>query len=38
VLEIDHGAARPYLGTYDEYVAASGHEAPGMRAVGPTQV
>ena len=32
VLELEAGAApRVYLGGYREYVAASGHEAPGMR-------
>jgi ATPase subunit of ABC transporter with duplicated ATPase domains len=34
VLELDAGGAGPkvYPGSYTEYVAASGHEAPGMRA------
>ena len=31
VLELDAGEARLYGGGYGEYVAASGHEAPGMR-------
>jgi ATPase subunit of ABC transporter with duplicated ATPase domains len=31
VLELDGSAPRVYPGGYDEYVAASGHEAPGMR-------
>jgi len=32
VLELDGGEARLYGGGYAEYVAASGHEAPGMRS------
>ena len=32
VLELEAGDPRVYGGGYDEYVAASGHEAPGMRA------
>jgi ATPase subunit of ABC transporter with duplicated ATPase domains len=32
VLELTPGAARSYGGGYLEYVAASGHEAPGMRS------
>jgi ATPase subunit of ABC transporter with duplicated ATPase domains len=32
VLELDAAGPRVYAGGYDEYVAASGHEAPGMRA------
>jgi ATPase subunit of ABC transporter with duplicated ATPase domains len=32
VLELDGGEARVYGGGYAEYVAASGHEAPGMRS------
>ena len=32
VLELDAGEARLYGGGYGEYVVASGHEAPGMRA------
>jgi ATPase subunit of ABC transporter with duplicated ATPase domains len=32
VLELEPGGPRVYAGGYDEYVAASGHEAPGMRA------
>jgi len=32
VLELDGGEARVYGGGYGEYVVASGHEAPGMRA------
>jgi ATPase subunit of ABC transporter with duplicated ATPase domains len=32
VLELDAGEARLYGGGYAEYVAASGHEAPGMRS------
>jgi ATPase subunit of ABC transporter with duplicated ATPase domains len=31
VLELDAGDVRIYAGGYAEYVAASGHEAPGMR-------
>ena len=33
VLELSPGQARAYPGTYDEYVAATGREAPGMRVV-----
>jgi ATPase subunit of ABC transporter with duplicated ATPase domains len=32
VLELGEGAPHVYPGGYAEYVAASGHEAPGMRA------
>jgi ATPase subunit of ABC transporter with duplicated ATPase domains len=32
ILEISKGKPVVYPGTYDEYVARSGHEAPGMRA------
>jgi len=32
VLELDGGGVRSYGGGYAEYVAASGHEAPGMRS------
>ena len=32
VLELEHGAPRLYGAGYAEYVAASGHEAPGMRS------
>jgi len=32
VLELDGGGVRVYGGGYAEYVAASGHEAPGMRS------
>jgi ATPase subunit of ABC transporter with duplicated ATPase domains len=32
VIELDGGEARLYGGGYAEYVAASGHEAPGMRS------
>jgi hypothetical protein len=32
VLELTPGQTRVYGGGYLEYVAASGHEAPGMRA------
>ncbi len=32
VLELGRGAPRLYGGSYDEYVAATGREAPGMRA------
>ncbi len=32
VLEVGAGAARAYPGGYAEYVTASGHEAPGLRA------
>ena len=32
VLELDGATPRVYAGGYAEYVAASGHEAPGMRA------
>jgi ATPase subunit of ABC transporter with duplicated ATPase domains len=32
VLELDAGGPRVYAGGYAEYVQASGHEAPGMRA------
>ncbi len=32
VLELNPGDPRVYAGGYTEYVAASGHEAPGMRA------
>jgi len=31
VLELGEGAPRVYTGGYDEYVAESGHEAPGLR-------
>jgi ATPase subunit of ABC transporter with duplicated ATPase domains len=34
VLELEGGEARLYGGGYAEYVAASGHEAPGMRSAG----
>ncbi len=34
VLELTSKGPRVYGGPYDEYVAASGHEAPGMRQVG----
>jgi ATPase subunit of ABC transporter with duplicated ATPase domains len=30
VLELDHGSVRAYGGGYTEYVAQSGHEAPGV--------
>ena len=30
VLELSPDGAHPYLGGYDEYVAQSGHEAPGV--------
>jgi ATPase subunit of ABC transporter with duplicated ATPase domains len=30
VLELSPEGAHPYLGGYDEYVAQSGHEAPGV--------
>jgi ATPase subunit of ABC transporter with duplicated ATPase domains len=33
VLELDQGVAKVYPGGYAEYVAASGHEAPGMRSL-----
>jgi ATPase subunit of ABC transporter with duplicated ATPase domains len=33
VLELGPGGPRLYGGKYDEYVASSGHEAPGMRQV-----
>ena len=33
VLELDQGLAKVYPGGYAEYVAASGHEAPGMRSL-----
>lgn len=33
VLELSPGRARAYPGSYDEYVAATGREAPGMRVV-----
>ena len=32
VLELEPSGPRVYAGGYDEYVAASGHEAPGMRS------
>ncbi len=32
VLEVGDGPPRAYSGTYDEYVASTGREAPGMRA------
>ena len=32
VLELNPGDPRVYAGSYSEYVAASGHEAPGMRS------
>jgi hypothetical protein len=32
VLELNPGDPRVYGGGYAEYVAASGHEAPGMRS------
>jgi len=32
VLELNPGAPRVYGGGYDDYVVASGHEAPGMRS------
>ena len=32
VLELNHDGPRVYYGGYDEYVAESGHEAPGLRA------
>jgi hypothetical protein len=32
VLELDGGATTTYGGGYLEYVARSGHEAPGLRA------
>lgn len=32
VLELNHDGPRVYDGGYDEYVAQSGHEAPGLRA------
>jgi ATPase subunit of ABC transporter with duplicated ATPase domains len=32
VLELEATGPRVYAGGYDEYVAASGHEAPGMRS------
>jgi ATPase subunit of ABC transporter with duplicated ATPase domains len=32
VLELNPGDPRVYGGGYTEYVAASGHEAPGMRS------
>ena len=32
VLELGGGAARQYGGTYEEYVASTGREAPGMRS------
>jgi ATPase subunit of ABC transporter with duplicated ATPase domains len=32
VLELDGATPHVYPGGYSEYVAASGHEAPGMRA------
>ena len=32
VLELSPGNARIYGGNYDEYVASTGREAPGMRA------
>jgi ATPase subunit of ABC transporter with duplicated ATPase domains len=32
VLELEGGAVRVYGGGYEEYVAKSGHEAPGLRA------
>ncbi len=32
VLELNHDGPRVYTGGYDEYVAESGHEAPGLRA------
>jgi ATPase subunit of ABC transporter with duplicated ATPase domains len=31
VLELGEGTPRVYNGGYDEYVAESGHEAPGLR-------
>src|SRR5690606_24233274 len=31
VLELNHDGPRVYYGGYDEYVAESGHEAPGLR-------
>jgi ATPase subunit of ABC transporter with duplicated ATPase domains len=34
VLELGGEAPHVYPGSYGEYVAASGHEAPGMRAAG----
>src|SRR5262249_17256835 len=34
VLELAEDGIRPYGGRYLEYVARSGHEAPGLRAVG----
>lgn len=33
VLELTSAGPHPYIGTYDEYVSATGHEAPGMRAL-----
>ena len=32
VLELSPGRAHIYGGSYDEYVASTGREAPGMRA------
>jgi hypothetical protein len=32
VLELSSAGPRKYEGRYDEYVAATGREAPGMRA------
>ncbi|MFT6233989.1 MAG: ATPase subunit of ABC transporter with duplicated ATPase domains [Myxococcota bacterium] len=32
VLELNPGDPRPYLGDYNEYVASTGREAPGLRA------
>jgi len=32
VLELSTAGPRIYGGSYDEYVASTGHEAPGMRA------
>ncbi len=34
VLELTSAGPRVYGGSYDEYVASTGHEAPGMRALG----
>jgi ATPase subunit of ABC transporter with duplicated ATPase domains len=33
VLELDASGPRVYGGSYDEYVASTGREAPGMRAL-----
>ena len=33
VLELGEDGVHVYPGSYDEYVTATGHEAPGMRAI-----